>query len=135
MSTTSSHIKVSGRMVELVDTPVLGTGLARGESSNLSTPTKKLDTLVDTFLTNWIRQGRKGVLVVLGFRHYVSLRNYRHTFNHITGGNYNCYYSSFFKNLTFALVRWSRIQTYQNQRIHTQVINKNRRMFTLCPTY
>ena len=120
---------------ETVDTPVLGTGLARGESSNLSTPTKKLDTLVDTFLTNWIRQGRKGVLVVLGFRHYVSLRNYRHTFNHITGGNYNCYYSSFFKNLTFALVRWSRIQTYQNQRIHTQVINKNRRMFTLCPTY
>ena len=120
---------------ETVDTPVLGTGLARGESSNLSTPTKKLDTLVDTFLTNWIRQGRKGVLVVLGFRHYVSLRNYRHTFNHITGGNYNCYYSSFFKNLTFALVRWSRIQTYQNQRIHTQVINKNRRMFTLCPIY
>lgn len=120
---------------ETVDTPVLGTGLARGESSNLSTPTKKLDTLVDTFLTNWIRQVVKGVLVVLGFRHYVSLRNYRHTFNHITGGNYNCYYSSFFKNLTFALVRWSRIQTYQNQRIHTQVINKNRRMFTLCPTY
>jgi len=94
-----------------------------------------LDTLVDTFLTNWIRQVVKGVLVVLGFRHYVSLRNYRHTFNHITGGHYNCYYSSFFKNLTFALVRWSRIQTYQNQRIHTQVINKNRRMFTLCPTY
>ena len=60
---------------ETVDTPVLGTGLARGESSNLSTPTKKLDTLVDTFLTNWIRQGRKGVLVVLTFRHYVSLRN------------------------------------------------------------
>ena len=120
---------------ETVDTPVLGTGLARGESSNLSTPTKKLDTLMDTFLTKWIRQGRKGVLVVLSFRHYVSLRNYRHTFNHITGGNYNCYYSSFFKNLTFAPVRWSRIQTYQNQRIHTQVINKNRRMFTLCPTY
>ena len=120
---------------ETVATPVLGTGLARGGSSSLLSPTKKLDTLMDTFLTNWIRQGRKGVLVVLGFRHYVSLRNYRHTFNHITGGNYNCYYSSFFKNLTFALVRWSRIQTYQNQRIHTQVINKNRRMFTLCPTY
>ena len=120
---------------ETVDTPVLGTGLERGGSSRLLSPTKKLDTLMDTFLTNWIRQGRKGVLVVLALRHYVSLRNYRHTFNHITGGNYNCYYSSFFKNLTFALVRWSRIQTYQNQRIHTQVINKNRRMFTLCPTY
>ena len=131
-TTPSNGVWASGGTV---DTPVLGTGLERGGSSSLLSPTKKLDTLMDTFLTNWIRQGRKGVLVVLTFRHYVSLRNYRHTFNHITGGNYNCYYSSFFKNLTFALVRWSRIQTYQNQRIHTQVINKNRRMFTLCPTY
>ena len=120
---------------ETVDTPVLGTGLARGGSSSLLSPTIKLGTLMDTFLTKWIRQGMKGVSVVVGFRRSVSLRNYRYTFNHITGGNYNCYYSSFFKNLTFAPVRWSRIQTYQNQRIHTQVINKNRRMFTLCPTY
>ena len=134
MSTISPSNNVSGRMVELVDTPVLGTGLARGKSSSLFSPTKR-DTMIDTITYGMIRSRKKGVLVVLGFRHYVSLRNYRHTFNHITGGNYNCYYSSFFKNLTFAPVRWSRIQTYQNQRIHTQVINKNRRMFTLCPTY
>ena len=30
---------ISGLMVEQADTPVLGTGLARGESSNLSKPT------------------------------------------------------------------------------------------------
>ena len=131
-TTPSNGVWASGGTV---DTPVLGTGLARGGSSSLLSPTIKLGTLMDTFLTKWIRQGMKGVSVVIGFRRYVSLRNYRYTFNHITGGNYNCYYSSFFKNLTFAPVRWSRIQTYQNQRIHTQVINKNRRMFTLCPTY
>ena len=131
-TTPSNGVWASGGTV---DTPVLGTGLARGGSSSLLSPTKKLGTLMDTFLTKWIRQGMKGVSVVIGFRRSVSLRNYRYTFNHITGGNYNCYYSSFFKNLTFAPVRWSRIQTYQNQRIHTQVINKNRRMFTLCPTY
>ena len=97
-TTPSNGVWASGGTV---DTPVLGTGLARGGSSSLLSPTKKLDTLMDTFLTNWIRQGRKGVLVVLSFRHYVSLRNYRHTFNHITGGNYNCYYSSFFKKRRF----------------------------------
>ena len=32
---------ISGLMVEQADTPVLGTGLARGESSNLSAPTKR----------------------------------------------------------------------------------------------
>ena len=135
LSTITTKINVVWASGGTVDTPVLGTGLARGGSSSLLSPTIKLGTLMDTFLTEWIRKVVKGVLVVLSFRHYVSLRNYRYTFNHITGGNYNCYYSSFFKNLTFALVRWSRIQTYQNQRIHTQVINKNRRMFTLCPTY
>ncbi len=40
MSTTSSPINVSGAMVELVDTPVLGTGLARGEGSSPFSPTK-----------------------------------------------------------------------------------------------
>ena len=71
-TTPSNGVWASGGTV---DTPVLGTGLARGGSSSLLSPTKKLDTLMDTFLTNWIRQGRKGVLVVLSFRHYVSLRN------------------------------------------------------------
>ena len=58
-----------------VDTPVLGTGLARGGSSSLLSPTKKLGTLMDTFLTKWIRKVVKGVSVVIGFRRSVSLRN------------------------------------------------------------
>ena len=40
MSTTSSPIIVSGRMVELVDTPVLGTGAERHGGSTPSIRTK-----------------------------------------------------------------------------------------------
>ena len=66
---------------ETVDTPVLGTGLARGESSNLSTPTKTgyvsgyVFSLLDTLVG-------KGVLVVHSLRTYVGLRNYRHFFSY-----------------------------------------------------
>ena len=42
MSTTSSPIIVSGAMVELVDTPVLGTGRAIGEGSSPFRPTIKV---------------------------------------------------------------------------------------------
>ena len=82
MSTTSSPIIVSGAMVELVDTPVLGTGLARGKSSSLFSPTRldTIDTIVDTIKSVLIRSRKKGVLVVQGSRAYVSLRNYHHTF-------------------------------------------------------
>ena len=79
MSTISPSNNVSGRMVELVDTPVLGTGLARGKSSSLFSPTKR-DTIDDTITYGMIRSRKKGVLVVLGFETYVSLRNYHHTF-------------------------------------------------------
>ena len=79
MSTISPSNNVSGRMVELVDTPVLGTGLARGKSSSLFSPTKR-DTMIDTITYGMIRSRKKGVLVVLGFETYVSLRNYHHTF-------------------------------------------------------
>ena len=74
MSTTSSPINVSGAMVELVDTPVLGTGLARGKSSSLFSPTKR-DTMIDTITYGMIRSRKKGVLVVQGSGAYVSLRN------------------------------------------------------------
>ena len=59
---------------ETVDTPVLGTGLARGKSSSLFSPTKR-DTMIDTITYGMIRSRKKGVLVVLGFETYVSLRN------------------------------------------------------------
>ena len=79
MFTTSSPINVSGLVVELVDTPVLGTGFARSEGSNPFSPTR-LDTIDDTIKSVMIRSRKKGVLVVQGFKSYVSLRNYHHTF-------------------------------------------------------
>ena len=75
MSTISSTNQLrNGAMVELVDTPVLGTGRAIGEGSSPFRPTKSGDVsgyvigLLDTLVG-------KGVLVVLGLRTYVGLRN------------------------------------------------------------
>ena len=89
---------------ETVDTPVLGTGLARGESSNLSTPTKI--GYVDGYVSDTLdTQVVKGVLVVQGFMRHVSLRNYRPLFFIAQVTNYYCYHLCFFKNNNFALVR------------------------------
>ena len=104
-TTSSSNNLRSGRMVELGDTPVLGTGLARGTGSTPVTPTKNLDTLMDTFLGTWIRYVKKGELVVLGFKTYVSLRNYQTLFFIAQVTNYYCYYLCFLKNINFAPVR------------------------------
>ena len=131
---TTTRSNVVWAYGETVDTPVLGTGLARGESSNLSTPTKKLDTLMDTFLTNWIRQGRKGVLVVLRSRRYVSLRNYHHTFFFSQVGNRIVITHLFSKinRCTCAIVSYPIVSFLSYQALVQQKI---RRMFTLCPTY
>ena len=45
-NTISVNFAFVAPMVELADTPVLGTGLSRGESSNLSKPTNKMSALV-----------------------------------------------------------------------------------------
>ena len=117
MSTTSPSITVSGRMVELVDTPVLGTGLARGKSSSLFSPTKR-DTMIDTITYGMIRSRKKGVLVVLGFRHYVSLRNYHHTFFLSQVGNTIVITYLFLKNLSLHLC-----DGFVSNRIKKQRIN------------
>ena len=117
MFTTSSHIKVSGRMVELVDTPVLGTGLARGESSSLSLPTR-LDTIDDTIKSVLIRSRKKGVLVVQGSMTYVSLRNYHHTFFLSQVGNTIVITYLFLKNLSLHLC-----DGFVSNRIKKQRIN------------
>ena len=72
ISSSINSVRASGGTA---DTPVLGTGLARGESSSLSSPTKQMATLMDTFSYAWIRSRKKGVLVVQGFMRHVSLRN------------------------------------------------------------
>ena len=78
MSITS--VSIVGAMAELVDAPVLGTGLARGEGSSPFRPTigQKMDTMMDTKLYSLIQWVKKGVLVVQGFKMCVSLRRYRH---------------------------------------------------------
>ena len=75
MSITS--VSIVGAMAELVDAPVLGTGLARGEGSSPFRPTigQRMDTMMDTKLYSLIQWVKKGVLVVKGFVRYVSLRN------------------------------------------------------------
>ena len=117
MSTTSPSITVSGRMVELVDTPVLGTGFARSEGSNPFSPTR-LDTIDDTIKSVLIRSRKKGVLVVLGFETYVSLRNYHHTFFLSQVGNTIVITYLFLKNLSLHLC-----DSLVSNRIKTQRIN------------
>ena len=85
MSFTSSPKNVSGQLEKLVNSPVLGTGVARLLGSSPRLPTRSdtidtIDTIVDTITTGLIRSRKKGVLVVLRSRRYVSLRNYHHTF-------------------------------------------------------
>ncbi len=117
MSTISPSNNVSGRMVELVDTPVLGTGLARGKSSSLFSPTKR-DTIDDTITYGMIRSRKKGVLVVLGFETYVSLRNYHHTFFLSQVGNTIVITYLFLKNLSLHLC-----DGFVSNRIKKQRIN------------
>ena len=76
MFTTSSSINVSGQLEKLVNSLVLGTSVERlvGSSPTLRTIRDTFDTIVDTFTSGLIRSRKKGVLVVLGFRTYVSLK-------------------------------------------------------------
>ena len=120
MSTISPSINVSGAMVELVDTPVLGTGLARGKSSSLFSPTRldTIDTIRDTIKSVLIRSRKKGVLVVQGSRAYVSLRNYHHTFFLSQVGNTIVITYLFLKNLSLHLC-----DGFVSNRIKKQRIN------------
>ena len=136
MSTTSPLLNVSGAYGGTVDTLVLGTSLETGESSSLSTPTisNLIDTIVDTITNVLIRSRKKGVLVVQGFKTYVSLRNYHHTFFLSQVGNTIVIPHLFlnFNLCTCAIVSYP-IVSFLSYQAHVQ--QKIRRMFTLCPTY
>ena len=90
---------------ETVDTPVLGTGLARGEGSSPFRPTigQRMDTMMDTKLYSLIQWVKKGVLVVQGFKMCVSLRRYRHFFFIAQVTNYYCVACVFLKNQSLHL--------------------------------
>ena len=101
-TTPSNGVWASGGTV---DTPVLGTGLARGGSSSLLSPTigQRMDTMMDTKLYSLIQWVKKGVLVVQGFEMCVSLRRYRHFFFIAQVTNYYCVACVFLKNQSLHL--------------------------------
>ena len=120
MSFTRSPKKVSGQVEKLVNSLVLGTSVARlvGSSPTLPTIRDTIDTIVDTFTSGLIRSRKKGVLVVLGFRTYVSLRNYHHTFFLSQVGNTIVITYLFLKNQSLHLC-----DSLVSNRIKTQRIN------------
>ena len=120
MSFTSSPKNVSGQLEKLVNSPVLGTGVARllGSSPRLPTRSDTIDTIVDTFTFGLIRSRKKGVLVVQGFKTYVSLRNYHHTFFLSQVGNTIVITYLFLKNLSLHLC-----DGFVSNRIKKQRIN------------
>ena len=136
MSFTSSPKNVSGQLEKLVNSLVLGTGVARLFGSSPKLPTKRdtIDTIVDTITCGLIRSRKKGVLVVLRSRQYVSLRNYHHTFFLSQVGNRIVITHLFSKinRCTSAIVSYPIVSFLSYQALVQQKI---RRMFTLCPTY
>ena len=120
MSFTRSPKIVSGQVEKLVNSLVLGTSVARlvGSSPPLPTRAVSIDTIDDTIATGMIRSRKKGVLVVQGFKTYVSLRNYHHTFFLSQVGNTIVITYLFLKNLSLHLC-----DSLVSNRIKTQRIN------------
>ena len=117
MSFTRSPKIVSGQVEKLVNSLVLGTSVARLLGSSPRLPTRS-DTIDDTIATGMIRSRKKGVLVVQGFKTYVSLRNYHHTFFLSQVGNTIVITYLFLKNLSLHLC-----DSLVSNRIKTQRIN------------
>ena len=120
MSFTRSPKIVSGQVEKLVNSLVLGTSVARlvGSSPTLPTRAVSIDTIDDTIATGLIRSRKKGVLVVQGFKTYVSLRNYHHFFFLSQVGNTIVITYIFLKNLSLHLC-----DSLVSNRIKTQRIN------------
>ena len=120
MSFTRSPKIVSGQVEKLVNSLVLGTSVARlvGSSPTLPTRAVSIDTIDDTIATGMIRSRKKGVLVVQGFKTYVSLRNYHHTFFLSQVGNTIVITYLFLKNLSLHLC-----DGFVSNRIKKQRIN------------
>ena len=116
----SVSIPQFGQVEKLVNSLVLGTSVARlvGSSPTLPTRAVSIDTIDDTIATGMIRSRKKGVLVVLGFETYVSLRNYHHTFFLSQVGNTIVITYLFLKNLSLHLC-----DGFVSNRIKKQRIN------------
>ena len=135
MSFTRSPIFVSGQLEKLVNSLVLGTSVARLVGSSPTLPTRlirliriilvgSIDTMSDTIDTGLIRSRKKGVLVVQGFKTYVSLRNYHHTFFLSQVGNTIVITYLFLKNLSLHLCDGFVSNRIKKQRINHKCIKK-----------
>ena len=140
MKYTINSSLVNGRVVELVDTPVLGTGLARGESSSLFSPTNKVSknadkndyACVNDMLFLSTKQKRDGVWL-LQSRQGGRLRK-NHTFHlNNTCDYYSLIATGFIKLTSSTLVRWSCRRLSKTTRRHTPVLVFNKEMFSICP--
>ena len=116
----SVSIPQFGRVEKLVNSLVLGTSVERlvGSSPTLRTIRDTFDTIVDTITNVLIRSRKKGVLVVISSRAYVSLRNYHHTFFLSQVGNTIVITYLFLKNLSLHLC-----DGFVSNRIKKQRIN------------
>ena len=129
-----------GRVVELVDTPVLGTGFARSESSSLFSATKKVSknadkndyACVNDMLFLSTKQKMEGVVFV-GNSNFGGLRK-NHTFHlNNTCDYYSLITTGFIKLTSSTLVRWSCRRLSKTTRRHTPVLVFNKEMFSICP--
>ena len=110
-----------GRVVELVDTPVLGTGLARGESSNLSSPTKKrvstwnfADTQRVALEATFLQRVKGKYSISKSKRQNSRLRKYCYSIHPCISIVSSLTTTLFFKNLIYALPHRTLCHVQQN---------------------
>jgi hypothetical protein len=125
-SATNSILKIAP-MVELADTPVLGTGLLRGTSSSLVRRTKTVakSVYVNVYEDNLLSTKQEGSCVVLLEKVYVASLRKNHTYPFIyTSVNYYLITCGFFNINSNSLVWWSCRQIIGLYRRHSQVFFK-----------
>ena len=129
------HQLIRGAMVELVDTRVLGTRIARCEGSSPFRPTKvaknDYDSVYDIAYSSTIKK-KKGV-VNNKKGNFGSLRK-NHTFHlNNTCANYSLSTRCFLKLTSSTLVWWSCRRFTKTTRRRTPVLVSNKEMFSQCP--
>ena len=128
---------IVGAMVELVDTPVLGTGLARGEGSSPFCPTKEnvdknvYSVVYDKSTSSTIAKMES---VVYKKKQIGGGLRKNHTFHLNKECCLNCLTTTPFFNFNPKTpVCWSCRQSIGLSSRHSQVFSKLEEMFSLCP--
>ena len=114
-------------MVELADTPVLGTGLLRGTSSSLVRRTKTVakSVYVNVYEDNLLSTKQEGSCVVVLGKVYVASLRKNHTYPFIYTSDYYCLITwCFFKFNSNTHVWWSCRQSIGLYRRHSHVFHK-----------